>query len=636
MKDTNTQSIEIPDQMLRGWQQTVDLIAELSAIPASLIMRIHPHEIEVFASSQTEGNPYEQHEMAELGNGLYCETVVNTCAELLVADALADPDWDNNPDIKLGMISYCGLPLNWPDETPFGTICMLDSRENRYSPRSRQLLERFQSSIEADLATLYQQRKLEHANEKLEQRVRQRTQQLERLNQQLCREIDHRTSIERTLAYNREFDALTGIANRFSLVDYLTHQLQRHTDGDAAEETAVLYIGVRNFKSINDSYGYVVGDKVLLEIASRLCKSLAAEHFVARTTGDEFAVVISAEAVTDQALQLQQQLFQALAPVISIYGHGISLLLNAGVAVAPSDSDDAAALIQKASAAMSASKEQEQSCCLYNAGTLSAIEDRYQLETHLVDALKNHQMALHYQPLICTRTKQVLGAEALLRWHHPELGNIPPDRFIPLAERNGQIIEIGNFVLRQAIEQAVQWQAMARFPLRIAINISPVQFRDGQLVGHIQQLLQCYRLDPELLELEITEGVLLQAEHQAEQRLLELRRLGLRVSLDDFGTGYSSLSYLQRYAFDTLKIDRSFISNLENSARDKELVRGILAFARSLNLHVVAEGVETPAQDHFLAAEQCECGQGYLYGKPMPAAQFTAQFLSCGPEDLAG
>ena len=622
MKDISADIIDVPEAMCGGWQQTVDLIAEVVDIPVSLIMRIHRDEIEVFTRSQTAGNPYEPNEMAELGHGLYCETVIDTQEELLVENALTDPDWDRNPDIKLGMISYCGLPLSWPDGTPFGTLCMLDSRENCYSPQSRRLLARFQASVEADLATLFQQQRLERANHQLEQRVRQRTQQLENLNLQLCREIDHRSSVERTLAYNREFDSLTGMANRCSLVDYLARQMALLEAAEASDQLALLYLGIRNFKSINDSYGYLVGDKVLLEIANRLQKSLAAEHFVARTTGDEFAVVICGPDIAGQALQVQQQLFQGLSPVISIYGHGISLLTNAGIAIAPLDSTDASALIQKASAAMSASKELDQNCCFYNNTNQSAIDDRYLLETHLVDALAKGEMSLHYQPLICTRSRKVLGAEALLRWQHPQMGNIPPDRFIPLAERNGQIIEIGNFVLRQAIEQAARWKTLTDQPFRIAVNISPVQFRDGQLSGHIRHLLDSYDLSPDLLELEITEGVLLQSAHQAEQRLQALHQLGVRISLDDFGTGYSSLSYLQKYAFDTLKIDRSFIASLDSQPKDKELVRAIIAFARKLNLHLVAEGVENEAQHRFLVDEQCECAQGYLYGRPMPAAVF--------------
>ncbi|MEH6580184.1 MAG: bifunctional diguanylate cyclase/phosphodiesterase [Amphritea sp.] len=617
--------MEVPAEVLQGWQQTVDLIAEVVDIPACLIMRVHSDEIEVFISSQSPGNPYPQNETAELGFGLYCETVIYKRQELLVPNALTDPAWDKNPDIPLGMISYCGLPLYWPNGNPFGTICMLDKRENSYTPRSRQLLARFQAAIETDLITLYQQAELKLANLLLEQRIHDRTIELERINHQLALEIDTRTAMQRSLEYHQQYDSLTGLANRFSLTDRLTKMLQ-HPD-DAKNGLAVIYLGLRNFKSINDSYGYVIGDKVLVELSHRIRQQLASDHFIARGTGDEFVVLMPSDDAPSQALELVNRLSQCITRAFNIEDHSITVLVNSGIALAPTDSREAVALLQKAGAAMSASKELGRYLSFFSTATQNAIDERYQLETHLVDALRNNELTLHYQPLICIETRKVLGAEALLRWHNPVLGQVAPDRFIGLAERNGQIIEIGNFVLRTAIEQAEQWQQLAA-PFRIAVNISPVQFRDDQLVDYIQHLLTCYSMPAECLELEITEGVLLQDEHQASRMIKALQALGLRISLDDFGTGYSSLSYLQKYAFDTLKIDRSFIGHLADREQDRELARAIIAMAKKLKLHVIAEGVETTEQDQFILAEGCEIGQGYLYGRPVPADQFTRQYLS--------
>ncbi|WP_315980170.1 EAL domain-containing protein [Aliamphritea spongicola] len=255
------------------------------------------------------------------------------------------------------------------------------------------------------------------------------------------------------------------------------------------------------------------------------------------------------------------------------------------------------------------------------------LDERCRLESHLVDALKNSEFSLHFQPLIATDSRRLIGAEALLRWFNPVLGHVRPDQFISLAERNGQIVDIGHFVLRTAIEQISSWYRLYNYPMRMAVNISPVQFRDTGLVRYVADLLTEFELPPNMLELEITEGVLMQDEYQATRVINALKRIGVGVSLDDFGTGYASLSYLQKYAFDTLKIDRGFIAHLDNSEQDRELARAIIAMARKLNLNVIAEGIETQEQNDFILEEGCDCGQGYLYGRPVPALEFAAAHL---------
>lgn len=573
----NTRNLSVPEQMYQHWQQTVDLIAEIVEIPASLIMRIHKNEIEVIASSHSPDNPYRQNEVAELGHGLYCETVIRSRSELLVPNALTDSDWDHNPDIALGMISYCGLPLCWPNGDPFGTICMLDGKENCYTPKSRQLLARFQETIEADLKILFQQSELVEANQLLEERIKERTNELEQLNHQLAGEIDRRNAMASTLEYSQQYDSLTGLANRSSLINRLEHMLKHpiaHND-----ELAVIYLGLHNFKSINHSYGHVIGDQILQAVSLRIQKLSEVNLYIARGPGDEFIMLIPAARAAEKAMELIGQLSASLSPAFNIERHSITISFNIGVALAPKDSQDAIALIQKAGAAMSAAKELKLPYHFFDSETQSNIDERYRLESHLADALENNEMSLHYQPLICTQTRKILGAEALLRWHNSVLGNVAPDRFISLAERTGHIVEIGNFVLRTAIKQAARWHKQLSAPFRIAINISPIQFRDQQLAAQIQQLLTIYQLPPESLELEITEGVLLQDAYQAELTISTIQKLGVRISLDDFGTGYSSLSYLQKYSFDTLKIDRSFIANLDTREQDKELARAIIAIA---------------------------------------------------------
>ena len=625
--------LQVSEDIFQGWQQTVDLIAELARIPAALIMRVSQHEIEVFVSSDSQGNPYEKGMKEHLGNGLYCETVIEDQTQLLVPNALKDPDWDANPDIELGMISYCGLPLSWPNGEPFGTICMLDSDENCYTPQAINLLQRFQQTLETDLRIIFEKHSFEQANLQLEARISERTQELEDLNQRLSKEIDRRNASEHTLQYNQQYDALTGLANRSSLLQRLEAQLEQLDPEHGG--ISVLYLSLNNFKSINSSYGHVIGDTVLRELARRIQSSLEHHQFAARIIGDEFVIVSQTQKpiangcqnFQEQTLILAQQISKLLHQPYSIHGHSITVIATIGIAMAPHDSMEAQLLVQKASAAMSASKQQELSYGFFSEATESLINQRYLLETHLAEALENDELILHYQPLICTLTGNTVGAEALLRWFSPVLGNVRPDQFIHVAEQTGQILQIGNFVLRSAICQASRWHKQYPTPFRIAVNISPMQFKDDQFTSYLAELLECYDLPAEYLEVEITEGVLIDDEHRAIRTIRTLQELGIRTSLDDFGTGYSSLSYLKKYSFDTLKIDRSFIANIVENKQDQKLARGIISIARSLDLQVVAEGIETLEQSQFIRQEGCDYGQGYFYGKPVPGDVFAVRYL---------
>ncbi|WP_281213780.1 bifunctional diguanylate cyclase/phosphodiesterase [Shewanella insulae] len=618
----NTAQLAVPDEMFNGWQQTLDLLSEIVDTPAILIMRVTEKDISVFTTSHHPDNPYKRHDTESLGHGLYCETVIKRQAELVVPNALKDKEWDHNPDIKLGMIAYCGLPLTWPNGQPFGTLCMLDNKERDYGRTFRHLLARFQNAINANLSSLYQSAKLFHLNQILETKVQERTLELTRLNKKLLSEIEQRTVIENSLQFHKDHDPLTGLANRLGFVNQLSQQLSQPDE----LSTYVIYFGLRNFKSINESYGYVVGDKVLQLFSQRIKRILDKETLFARIAGAEF--VIAHRGRNPLEIPLIDSILQTANIPFALAEFSINIPCCIGVAVAPTDAQEASELMQKAGAAMSISKAEGTPYSFFNKHTQTNIERRCLLESHLVDALKHQELSLHYQPLFSLQHKRVIGAEALLRWHSPQLGNVPPDQFISLAEHNGQIIAIGNFVLHTAIEQAAKWLSQdPTRPFRVAINISPLQFRDSDFADYIANLLSLYQLPASSLELEITEGVLLQDEQLAQHIIGQLQALGVRISLDDFGTGYSSLSYLQKYSFDTLKIDRCFITNLEKNEQDRELTRAIIAMGKKLTLNVIAEGVETQAQDDFIRQEECDFGQGYLYGRPADALSFERDYL---------
>ncbi|MFT5879994.1 MAG: diguanylate cyclase (GGDEF)-like protein [Moritella sp.] len=625
MLNINTQVINIPEQMFQGWQQTVELIADIIDIPIALITRVHHSEATICASNIAQSNPEIRGLIESADLRLYCDTVIINEAALLVENARTALLGITNPDSDDRIVAYLGLPLMWPNNQAFGTLCVLDHQAQQFSEKSKLVISCFQQSIQADLEILYQKAELVHVNYQLQQNFAKQSVALKVTKQELLHEQDNRSSLEATLNYQQHYDSLTGVANQFSLVNQLNIMLE-HVDDE--NELSVIYLGLCNFKSINNSYGYAVGDKILLEISQRIHQQLTTEHLVARCWGDSFAVVVRDKDVIEQTLDLIGRLSLAFKQLFTIDEYAINVQVSIGIALASDQAEPAVSLVEKAEAAMSASKDSGTTYNFFNQETEAVISERHHLESHLAEALNNNELSVHYQPLICVKSGRVLRAEALIRWNNPVLGAVAPDRFIHLAEQNGQILAIGNFVLRTAIEQAVRWQRQFGNDFCIAVNMSPVQFRDENLVAHIAQLLACYQLPASCLELEITEGVLLQDEKKVGTAIAALKQLGVRISLDDFGTGYASLSYLQKYSFDTLKIDRSFINNLMNREKDKELARAIIAMAKKLNLHVVAEGVETAEQHQFILDEGCDFGQGYLYGKPVPAAMFSGSFLA--------
>lgn len=419
------------------------------------------------------------------------------------------------------------------------------------------------------------------------------------------------TELRRTearVAYMAHHDALTGLWNRAAFTEYMAGALDR-ADG-AAETFAVLSVNLDRFKEVNDIYGHGVGDALLREVAKRLQRA-AGGAFLARVGGDEFTL-ISGEA-------LAQRLIAALAEDIVIEGHRLRIRLSIGVAVYPCDGRDQTTLMGNADAALNRAKSSGGGTVqFFEADMYEELRDRRALQQDLRHALANGEMILHYQPQ-AAMDGTITGFEALLRWRHSTKGMIPPDRFISIAEESGLIVEIDAWVLREACREAASWPR----PLHVAVNLSPIQFRQSDIVALVHSVLLETGLSPDRLELEITEGVLIEDFSRAQSILRRLKALGVRVAMDDFGTGYSSLSYLQSFPFDKIKIDKTFITSVDHNSQSAAIVRAVIGLSRGLHLPVIAEGVETAAQMEFLARESCDEVQGYLIGRPAPIATYA-------------
>lgn len=419
------------------------------------------------------------------------------------------------------------------------------------------------------------------------------------------------------------FDGLTGLANRTLALLKLDQGLQLAVAGE--QPLAVLYIDLDRFKAINDSLGHAIGDEVLREAASRLASRCTDEDMLARLNGDEF-LLISYDRDHLAVRELGEQICACMrAPVVLEDGREVYIGASVGFACYPHDGDSAADLVRHADAAMDTAKGSgRDQVCGYSRAMTEDARQRFELERSLRKALENGEFELHYQPLIQVRSRRAYGVEALLRWRHPQQGLIPPDTFIPLAEQNGLILPIGQWVLQEACRQAREWQQQGLGLESIAVNLSPRQFIQQDIVALVRSALDNSGLAAGMLELEITESALMTSAHQGEQTLRQLKELGVTLAIDDFGTGYSSLAYLRRFPLDKLKIDKSFLAGVPQSLEDNQLVTTILDMAANMRLQVVAEGVETEAQWRFLQGRGCGACQGFLFARALPAADLSA------------
>ena len=439
-------------------------------------------------------------------------------------------------------------------------------------------------------------------------------------------DISQRKAYEAKIRYQATHDALTGLPNRNLLSDRLQQAiLGAQRRGGIA---AVAFIDLDQFKYINDSLGHQTGDELLKVVASRLTSCMRASDTVARQGGDEFVIVLgeqnSIAAITDTI----RRLIDIVAEPWNVSGLQLQITCSVGISVYPADGQDAETLLRNADSAMYKAKEMGRNNFEYFAANLNRhATERLELLNSLRQAIANDEFVLQYQPKVHLGSGKVVGAEALIRWHSAARGMVSPADFIPLAEESGLILAIGEWVLRSACAQNVAWQRAGHPPMPISVNLSPRQLVRDDVVDLVAAVLRESGLAPHLLELEITETVVMRDVDQSLSILRKLKQLGVRISIDDFGTGYSSLNYLKRFPVDTLKIDRSFVSDIVTDSDDAAIVKAVISLAHILNLRVVAEGVETEEQRRFLMENGCDEVQGYHFGRPVSVEAFARCWL---------
>ncbi len=484
-----------------------------------------------------------------------------------------------------------------------------------------EVLTRVQNQLTLKAAKIQNQQ----LNAQLEERVKERTHQLELANQELKREISERMLLQEQLLKMALYDALTGLPNRFLFMERLEQALNRakqHPD----HRFAVLFLDCDRFKVVNDSLGHFVGDELLIALARRLEASLTQTDTLARLSGDEFAILLTGIEDINCVTLVADQILKALSFPFQLKRQEVFINASIGITLSNLNYEQPEYLLRDADTAMyrakTLGKGQYQ---IFDAEMHNAAIQVLQLENDLRRAVNQQEFIVHYQPIVALTTGKIVGFEALLRWHHPRQGLISPSLFIPIAEETGLINPIGNWVLREACYQLQQWhhQRLTDYPLTMSVNLSARQFAQPDLIEQIDIILGETQLNPQSLKLEITESVIMKNSQPIKVIFQQLQERQIQLCIDDFGTGYSSLSYLHHFPIDNIKIDRSFISSLSGNSDNLGLISAIMNIAQALKMSVTAEGIETTQQLEQLRVLNCDFGQGYLFSKPLDGKKAT-------------
>lgn len=465
---------------------------------------------------------------------------------------------------------------------------------------------------------------IQAAHEKLEHRVHERTQELQQTNEKLQQEIIERKSVENELIVHKEylaklahFDSLTSLPNRVYFNEILEKTLKSAIKSN--KKLAILFIDLDRFKTINDALGHHIGDLVLKEVSSRIQTILREGDILARLGGDEFIILLNNIDSTKLTSAFAERVLHVFNKPIAIKNHEFYLTASIGICIFPDDGETLEDLQRNADMAMYKSKHSGGDVFQYFTKEMNfKASEHIQLESSLRKAVKNNEFILHYQPKYDIRSGTIVGVEALVRWNHPELGLISPAKFIPHAEEAGLILQIGEFVIREACRACKSWQDQGYMPVGVAVNLSPKQFRHQDIVKLVSDVIIETSLDPKYLELEITESAVMDNVDAAAKKLNDIKNMGIKVSVDDFGTGYTSISYLKQFPVSILKIDQNFVKGIPNNPNDVAITVAVIALAHSLGMHVVAEGVESSEQMQWLADHECDYAQGYFLSRPLP------------------
>lgn len=570
------------------WQEIVNLITEIADVPIALIMRKKTNSMEVIVTSNNDkSNPYHLGDEEAFCHNLYCHHVIQTDSPLLIQNALKLDKWKDNPDIKLGMISYYGLPIHLPNGECFGTFCILDRKERNFDEKFQRLMQLLIHSIESSLA-------MHNENNKLSEELQQHehyhaltnlpTQSLGQLK------YSHKDALNLSILFIRNIQAFD-IRDNLGLVD-------------AQRLTQEFYAQVKRSIPNNVEIYYISNSELILVHSTKSADELAGE--------------------TENLACLIRELFSS---PLELNGKKITVPVSIGCAFSYDNAHRFEEVLDMATVACTQGAQSGKTFHIFNPEQQKLRQHHYEVTQQFPSAFANSEFYLNYQPIISAETNKIVGCEALVRWNNEKLGMIYPDEFIPLAEKCGAMVQLGDWILDQALANLKRWEVKNNPDFYISINISSTQFSQDDFSDKVKEKLHKYQISPNNILLEMTETALLHNQAQVMKHCQELSQLGIKIALDDFGTGFSSLSHLHDFPIDIVKIDKSFIFSLNTSTKSEQLVKGILSLGKMLDLKVVAEGVESLDVCKNLQSLRCDFMQGYYWDRPLSPKDFESIYV---------
>ena len=613
LQPSNQATIE---RLFDSWQTIVNLISKYIKVPTAELLLCNDNNIKLICSSQTDEEKRENQNIY----GVSIENAVNRLKNNVYHDNFVKGHVN-----KFGKsIWYCGLMIRIPQKKQFGMLFIADDHEHKLEELHYKLLKSYKLAIETQFKVEQQAVEINQLKLHAGLKFPNINNQYDVLTDALNQEIIKRKNIEEQLNYHRYYDTNTGFLNRFALEVELGKYFAQPKNDKAL---ALIHIGFSNARNLQIRFGHKQWEMILTQYHRRLkMLNSSAEVQIARPNSTDLALLVCSNNLIHQVELICEQLTAINKSIFSIDNQVIHLHSYIGISTSD-ESISANEMLDYASTAMLSGRDSGAGYSYHSQALAESQSRLHQLENYLLQAVRDGDLMLYFQPKVCTKSRRWTGAEALLRWRHPILGEISTETLINMAEKNGLIFEVGNFVLKTAIEKASQWYQHIN-DFKMAVNVSAKQLKDVRFVEQVKQLLKEYQLPPQYLEIEVTESGLITDEKVASDILQILHELGVTISLDDFGTGYASFNYLKKFPFDCIKIDKSFIHPLEHSHDDREIVRSIIKVAKKLKLKVIIEGVETKEQEAFLIREGCDFGQGFLYGHPMSADDFESGLIN--------
>ncbi|MFC1235474.1 putative bifunctional diguanylate cyclase/phosphodiesterase [Vibrio sp. F74] len=610
MTKLKTETLTLSSDILENLQHIVDLLSDITKVEYAGVVQYNKPIKELCCN-----HPTESRNIKPLIFSLYSNLFESTTLDF---STHARSNLSGHITLNDNTPFYSAHLLLWPDGALFGALVIVDKNKQKHNSDAFKLLSSFRESINAQLKTVYQYEKLSILTRRLKLRGDNKTQNIASLNFTLSQEIDKRKAAEQEVVYHKNHDIGTGFLNQISLFEHTKRLITQAIHN--RESVVVVHITFSNGRKLQERYGENALNSLLVAFRERIGRIDCEDSVTARTSSSNFIVAIRTKSLTPFVDNFCYRCLEICHSDFSIDNDTVHLHGFIGVSTSI-DTQKAQDLIYFANEAAFSSKDTGQKYSYYSETRTEQRTHTNEIESYLLQAVRNNDLKLYYQPKVELKSGNWIGAEALIRWNHPVLGTVSNENLIQLAEQNGLIFEVGNFVLRSAIESASEWLTSGN-DFKIAVNVSAVQLKNVDFADHVQHLLETYQFPANKLEIELTESSLISDEYLAKKTLYALSKLGVTLSLDDFGTGCASFSYLKNYPFNSLKIDKSFVQNLTRNPNDKEIVRSIVQIAKKLNLEVTIEGIENLDQERFVLNEGCDFAQGYLYGKAMTSDEF--------------